>query len=460
MNTINAISASILIFLMAVVVAAPRRWALLGMASGALYLTQGAAVDVLGFNLFAMRFLEIAGFIRVVARREFSYSKLNDIDRLFLLLYVYATTAFLLRSTEGHAYQIGLAVDATLCYFIFRGLIRDIDDFRWFLRAFALLLIPYIFLLLFEMRTGQTVFALLGGSAMPDMFRGGRARCIGSFRHPDLLGMLGASFLPLYIGLAIGKMDRVWGLIGIVLCAAIVLLANSGGPITACAVGLAGWSLWPMQTKMRVTRRCMLGLLILFALFMNAPVWYLPARLSEHIGIGGDSWHRSHLMAMAARDFGKWWLWGMPYVETHDWFAYTVTPTGDADITNQYVAFGLASGVLAIILFILLLVKCYKSLGKALGIIRSSFSKPAETDLLLWGLGAMLAVHIENWFAVSYFDQAYVIWFMQLAAIVSISQICFQSLSPRMRKVAHVQYSTSGQLLVLIKKRIYKIIYK
>src|SRR5208337_1152066 len=101
-----------------------------------------------------------------------------------------------------------------------------------------------------EMRTAQNPFsALLGDGVILDELREGRPRCIGSFRHPSLLGTLGASFLPLYIALAVGKIDRIWGGIGIVLCLAIALLTNSGAPIGAVAVGLAGWSLWPMRTK-------------------------------------------------------------------------------------------------------------------------------------------------------------------------------------------------------------------
>jgi len=432
----NTIGLSILVLLIVVVLFAPRRWAILGMVAGVLYLTEYTTTNVLGFNLFPMRFLEMVGFVRVIVRREFTFSKLNGLDRLFLLLYCYTTIAFLLRSAEGQAYQVGVAVDAALCYFTFRGLIAEIEDFRWFLRAFALLLIPYVTLLLFEMRTGQNPFSVLGSGVMVENLREGRVRCVGSFRHPSLLGTLGASFLPLYIGFAMGKMDRTWGLIGAVLCAAIAVLANSGGPISAAAVGLAGWLLWPMRSKMRIVRLGILGSLVLLASVMKAPVWYLPARLSELIGVGGGAWHRSHLMEMAARDFGKWWFWGMSSTETSDWFAYTLVSTDQADITNQFLSFGLAAGLLAIVLLILLLVKCYESLAKAMRMIPPSLAKPAETELLLWGLGVMLAVHIVNWLAISYFDQTYVIWFIQLAAIVSISQLCRQSLSSEGTKPA------------------------
>ncbi|MGA2224628.1 MAG: hypothetical protein ABSH41_09325 [Syntrophobacteraceae bacterium] len=424
----NPLSLSILLCLIGVVLFAPRRWAILGMAAGVLYLNESANFG-LGLNLFPERFLEIAGFVRVMVRKEFNFSKLNEVDRLLLLFYSYMTIVFLLRSTESQLYQIGVAVDATLCYFIFRGLIRDIDDFRWYLRAFAILLIPYVVLLLVEMRTSQNPFSLLLGGSMGHDFREGRVRCVGTFRHPSLLGTLGASFLPLYIGLAIGKTDRIWGLAGIVLCAAIALLANSGGPISAAAVGLAGWLLWPMRAKMDVVRRCMLGLFILTAWIMKSPVWYLPARISEHLGVGGDAWHRSYLMEVAARDFGKWWFSGMSMAQTADWFPYTLPEAlgSGADITNQYLMFGLAGGLLSMILFILLLVKGYKSLGQAMRTVRSSSPKPVETEFLLWGLGVMLSVHIENWLSISYFDQSYVLWFLQLGALVNISQICSQS---------------------------------
>jgi hypothetical protein len=180
---------------------------------------------------------------------------------------------------------------------------------------------------------------------------------------------------------------------------------------------------------MSVIQRGMLGVLILAALFMKAPLWDLPVRISDHLGIAGDSWHRSHLMEMAAKDVGKWWLWGMSRAETVDWFPYNLPQIfgGGADITNQFLSFGLTGGLLATILFIWLLVKCFKSLGEAMETVRSAFPKPAETEFLLWGLGLVLVVHIENWFAITYFDQTYVIWFMQLAAIVNISQKCLQS---------------------------------
>lgn len=37
-------------------------------------------------------------------------------------------------------------------------------------------------------------------------------------------------------------------------------------------------------------------------------------------------------------------------------------------------------------------------------------------------MGVMLAAHVTNWFGISYWDQTYVLWFMQLAAITNLSE--------------------------------------
>lgn len=416
----NAIGTSILVILILVVLSAPRRGALLAVMIGVLYLTQGQGLQILGLNLYAVRFIELAGFIRVMARREFTFSKLNGIDRTFLLLFAYTLIVFLLRSKEGQAYQIGLAVDALLCYLTFRGLLKDLEDLKWFLHALVILLVPYVGLLMVESLTRQNPFTAIGGVAETVSFvRGDRYRCFGSFRHPSLLGTLGASFIPLYIGLALERAGRKLAFLGIVLCLLIVWASNSGGPASSTAVAVVGWLFWRMRARMRLVRRGLVWGIVVLALVMKAPIWYLPARVSSFSG--GDGWHRSHLMDMAFQNLGKWGFAGMPLSETGDWFAYTLS-TGSADMTNQYLAFGMAAGLGAIALFIVLFVMAFRSLGRALAVVRSVDERPTETEFLLWGLGVMLLVHSVNFLGITYFDQTYAIWYLQLAAISGLTQ--------------------------------------
>jgi len=417
------IGAGILVVLTLVVLCAPRQWALLGMMAGTMYLTQDQQLQVLGFNLWAIRFLELAGFVRVMARREFSFCQLNGIDRTLLLLYGFTSVVTLLRSTEGEANQVGIAVDAFLCYFTFRGLIGGIDDFRWFLRAFVILLAPYALLVIIESVTGHNPFDLLGGiTGGSNWMRHGRPRCFGSFRQPDTLGMFGASFLPLYIGLACIARERKRALTGIGLCLILAWAANSGGAASGAVAGLFCWGLWRFRTEMWKVRRAIVAMFVLLALVMKAPVWYIFARAS--LITGGDGWSRSYLIDTAYQHLGQWWLAGMLITDTSGWFPYQLAATGGADITNQFISFGIDAGLGAIVLFIFLLTRAYSRLGKALTMVRSSSFETSETEFLLWGLGVMLTVHIIDWFGITYFDQMYVIWFMQLAAISNISASC------------------------------------
>src|SRR5262245_32638729 len=121
----NTLGFCILSVLLLAVVFGSKRWALLGFAAGILYLTQAQHIEVAGFNLYAVRLIELAAFTRIMLRKEFSFSRLNTLDRLLLFLYLYTVTVFLLRSREEQAYQIGTAVDAMLSYFAIRSFVKD-----------------------------------------------------------------------------------------------------------------------------------------------------------------------------------------------------------------------------------------------------------------------------------------------------------------------------------------------
>ena len=169
----------------------------------------------------------------------------------------------------------------------------------------------------------------------------------------------------------------------------------------------------------------MLAGTLLLAMVMKAPIWYLPAKASSLTG--GDGWHRSYLMDVAFRNFDKWWLAGMAIRDTKNWFYYDLTATGGADITNQFLSFGLTAGMIGMILFFVLLYLAFSNLGKAMSVVRSNHDESRKSEYLLWGLGVMLLVHMFNWLGITYFDQTYVIWFMQLAAIATLSEHCIHS---------------------------------
>jgi hypothetical protein len=421
---LNALGSSILIVVVLTVLFAPRRWALMGMMAGILYLTQAQKVDVAGFNLYAVRFVELAGFFRVVIRRELSLSGLTRIDFTLGLFFLYTACIYLLRSGENPAFVIGQAVDAFLSYFTFRGLISEIEGLKWFLRALTILLIPFVALVLIETLTSKNLFSVLGAAdraAFGDMwFRDGRMRAVGSFGHSSLMGTIGGAFLPLYIGLFFDSKERPLAIISIGLCLAIIWASNSGGPLTCAVVCVFGWVLWTIRTKMQFVRRSFVGMIVLLAIIMEAPIWYLLTRIGNFAG--GDSFHRSALLDVAYKNLDKWWLAGMPIHDTAGWLPYTNNFTGAVDMTNHFLIFGITAGLGSMFLFVALLTQGFKNLGRAMVIIRSGRHTGNELEYFFWGIAVMLWVHVVNFFGISYWDQSNVVWFMHLAIVASLSE--------------------------------------
>ncbi|RXK52914.1 hypothetical protein ESB00_14475 [Oleiharenicola lentus] len=413
MNLLGFLILTVVLYL---VLSGSRSRAAIGMVAGILYLTQNQQFNVAGFNIFTFRIVELAGFLRVVTRREFAFSYLTRIDKALIIFIIYTVVVFIVRGGDGIAYRIGWGTDAFLCYFSFRGLIQNRDDIYQLLKSTALLIIPFAILSLIESIYKFNIFSLIGArSGGSDMIRGDRLRAIGSFRHPSLMGTFGACMLPTYIAFIRNQSIRNSGILGTIACLMIVYASNSGGPLSCVGVAFVGWIFWILRSQLRAVKIIAFLLLVIVGSLMKAPIWYIPAKISSISG--GDGWHRSHLMEQAFKHIESWWLAGMPTVETQTWFAYYIHATGSADITNQYISYGIAAGLGSMILFFLLLIKSFNSLGTALNKFPESDNMPIHDQHLGWALGVTIVVHMFNWIGISYFDQTYGVWYMQLALI-------------------------------------------
>jgi hypothetical protein len=420
---LNTLGLIILSALGALILFGSRRWALLGLLAGCLYLTQTLALNVAGFSLYPMRVLLVIALLRIVLRRELLSFSPNRLDLFLVVLYVYAVGVFLLRSNEDQVYQIGTAVDALLSYFVFRSMIRAVEDVRWVLLALVVLLLPYAVLVWIESTTYRNPLAVVGGvenARAGDMwFRGGRLRATGGFGHPSLLGTFAATFLALYIGLWFTRSYRAIAAIGGALCLAIVGASNSGAPAMCVATAIVGWLLWPLRTDMRLVRAGLVVMFVLLALSMKAPVWYVLAKISSLTG--GDGWHRGALLDVAFKNLDRWWLAGMPLRETAGWLPYTNSTTGYVDMTNTFLQFGVNSGLGAVVLLIATLTVAFSRLGRAMRVLRFRPTAVRGVEQFYWGLGVVLAIHTLNWFSITYWDQTYFVFFLQLAMLSSLS---------------------------------------
>jgi hypothetical protein len=422
----NGVSALVLLALAAAIYFGSQRTALLALVAGTMFLGQGASFD-LGVTMYPMRLLVLVAFIRVLRRDEMTLSAFNGLDRAFIGAYAFAVTMYLIRTAWGYGTsdaisqtsnlsKIGGFCDLFFGYFAFRGLLRSTADVMGFLLRFPVLLVPYVGSLVVERVTGINPLDIVGGA--PEMWfdAEGRSRCLGSFAHPSILGTFGASFLLLYVALLFDPSTRLRASFAIVLCLAIIGLANSGSPVSFLALGLAIWALWPLRRSVGLLQAGA-GLSVLTtALFMNSPIWYLPTRISGLVG--GTGWHRSYLMERGFADIDYWWLAGMPLDMTVRWFPYQVM--GAADMTNLFLLFGVDGGLLALLLLLLALVIAFRRLGRSLALSRQQ-PQGQESERLSWALAALLIAHMINFIAITYFDQFNMIWAMQVAAISGVT---------------------------------------
>ena len=408
---------------------ASRPTAAIAVLATALYLPLGEALQVADVNLYAFRLVCLVALLRLYLRGEVASMPSSPIDKLFLIVFGYRFCVYLLNGNGNFSLAAGQFADAVVPYLAFRALLINADDVERLYRRFLWLLLPFAAMVVIESLTSVNPLRWLS-AVDPTDFRGGRARSQGSFAHPTILGTFGASVLPGYVAFMMTAQRRKAGMLGIASCAAILFASNSGGPLVCAAIAALGWCLWPMRRSMLTFRRGMLVLLLLLAVFMTAPIWYLPAKLS--ILLGGDGWHRSFLMNVALDNLDQWWWAGMPVERTKSWFPYFVVKTGGADIINYYIDFGLAAGVLGMSLFIYLLTRLFSAVGQAMLRVRLATGAVAAhhpLELTLWSAGIVLAIHAFNWFGLVYFDQFTVVVMMQLATVVSLSTSATLTLS-------------------------------
>lgn len=130
------------------------------------------------------------------------------------------------------------------------------------------------------------------------------------------------------------------------------------------------------------------------------------------------------LIDAAISHLNEWWMLGTDY--TRHWMPTGVTwSEKHTDITNQFISVGVNGGIISLILFIAVIVFCFKNIG-----IKMKEIDPAEfpEKFAVWCLGVSLFSHITAFTSVSYFDQIIVFWYLLLALITTISIMSTETL--------------------------------
>ena len=387
----------------------PRRYAVWPMLVMACFVSPAQRIAVFTLNFDLLRIMVLFGAIRVVARYEIRLFIWHRMDYVLVAFAVTSTVVYVLQYATADAlkYKFGEMYDAIGMYFLFRCLVRDWEDITRLAMCGAIISVPVAVAFFIEHSTGRNLFGFLGGVPLTTMVRDGRLRCQGAFAHPILAGCFWASLTPLIGALWWrGRTGWFFGTTGVCCSFAIIILCASSTPVSAVLFAFAAVALYPMRRWMRGVRWSILAALISLHMMMKMPVWHLIARID--ISGGSTGWHRFHLIDQFIRHFDQWWLLGIRSVVEWNVFA--------GDITNQYVLEGVRGGVIALVLFLILIRMAFARIGRLWR--ASDGNKP---DLYMaWALGVSLFVHCTSFIGVSYFGQINMLWYLTLAMIGSL----------------------------------------
>ena len=186
--------------------AAPRRWAIIPLLMGVIFITHGQAVNLGGIKLPVFRMLLAVGLFRIVIKGEGVAGGFNLADKLMTALCGWLFFASFFHEpgadAAGPVFIIGKIAEIGLCYLLVRAFCHDMEDFAAIMGVIAILLIPVALEMIFEKFTGTNLFSkTFGGVVEAVVERDGKLRARGPFRHAILAGTVGAALFPIMLGL-------------------------------------------------------------------------------------------------------------------------------------------------------------------------------------------------------------------------------------------------------------------
>ncbi len=377
----------------------------------ACFITQLQRIVILGVDFPMVRIILIFGFLRILLRQEKSTFKFNNIDKIILYFFLTRTilTTILWASASTFIFMLGQASEMLGAYFLLRLTVNDLDDYDAIIKTIIIAGIPMALFMTIEQATGgRNYFSIFGGVPDFDIIRDGKLRAQGAFSHPILAGTFGATLLPLSWALW-QKSKRFLPLVGFGCAIIIVFNSSSSGPIATLGVGFFGIFFWLFNKYTKITRRLFFLTLILLHLGMNKPVWHLLGRI-DLVG-GSTGYHRYRLIDAAVNNFFNWFLLGIK--STGVWGRQLF------DITNQYILEGTRGGIIPLVLFIVIIVKCFQSVGTA----RSKVADDIVSQKYIWALGVLLFAHTVTFISVSYFGQMVIFYYLHLGMIASLNNL-------------------------------------
>lgn len=312
----------------------------------------------------------------------------------------------LYKTQSAFIYKTGRSIDILGSYFVFRTQIRSVEDIKRFIDILTISTLIYGIFIIIEDLTYTNIITKYSGVYIPKLVRDGQIRCHGSFTNSILSGTFATAALPLLVANYSFNKDKWYIYAGLIAILPIVFLSASGAAKLSFAAAIVFLAMWKIKQHVKTIQKGFLFFVLISALIMKAPVWFLIAKASSIVGGGG--YHRAFLIDQAFKYFSEWWLCGTTY--TAHWFPYVLAISPNhCDLTNQFIFEGVNGGLLTMILFIFLIIQAYQRISGGLRL--------GNYEFLFWCFGVSLSVHIVTVFSISYFDQSAMYFFLLLGII-------------------------------------------
>jgi len=404
----------------------PKKHALVPLIVVAFLTPFGQQLMLGGLHFYAQRIVIIAGMIRLLRARLSSklpliVGGLQPIDKaIFALIIVHATAYILLyRNIGAISYESAFVLEAAGGYLFCRYCISDRQAVLQVSTALAIVAALLSVCMGFESLTRENVFSYINSYPIVPWIRLGRVRAQGTFANSITSSTFGATLFPLFFWLWKGTQEKLLGAIGLVASVVIVVASMSGTGIMTLLGGMLALCLWPVRKYMRGIRWGVVVTVLLLALVMKAPVWFIIARFDV---IGGHGWDRAHLIDLAVRHFFDWALLGTKDNATWGFVSW--------DQCDEFVFQAESGGIACFILFMVIISRGFGMIGRARKRVEGR-----RQEWFFWCLGAVLFAHVMGFWGIDYFDRIRVWWYLFLAMIPAATMAIRAPATQRSRAV-------------------------
>jgi len=403
-----------LAFAIVLILLLPRKWVPIPLLLLSLPIPSAQMLMIGGFHFQLFRILIFFVWIRLIWQRYVKEGKSSEIhfNAVDICVISYAAVyvlAFTLLWQEQQAFldSLGRLYNIIGFYIAFRFFIRDKEDTERVIKVLAIVAIFVAACMWNEQITGRNVLAMFGGVPALTLMRGNYLRSQGPFGVFLTAGCFGATLIPLFLCLWRKGGSRIMAGAGVVAGLVITFTSHTSTAVSACLAIVIGLLMWPLRKRMQWVRRGLAAMLVGLHLVMKAPVWALFARI-DFVG-GSTGYQRFAIIDQSIRHFWSWWLIG-----ARDYWAWG-SEDDMWDMANQYVAIADNSGLLCLILFLVMIIYCFKYLGNA----RKAAGEDSDDAWFFWLLGVALFANMIAFLGISYFDQTFITWYALIAMIVA-----------------------------------------